>query len=94
MESVLTVRLDGRVKEQATAVMRRYGYTPSSAVRRLFDYTVKHDALPFEKQDKLSREEIRRRIAAFDACHTKHPSHMTDDEIRAARLRDRYGLGA
>ncbi|MEG2477525.1 type II toxin-antitoxin system RelB/DinJ family antitoxin, partial [Gordonibacter sp.] len=94
MESILTVRLDGTVKEQATDVMRRYGYTPSSAVRRLFDYTVKHDELPFDKQEKPSKGEIKRRIAAFDACHTKRPMGMTDEEIRAARLEDRYGLGS
>ena len=94
MQSVLTVRLDGTVKEQASAVMRRYGYTPSSAVRRLFDYAVKHDKLPFDEREKPSREEIKRRIAAFDECHTKQPSGMGDDEIREARLRDRYGLDA
>lgn len=94
MESILSVRLDGEVKRQATAVMQRYGFTPSSAVRRLFDYTVKHDALPFEQQEKPSREEVKRRIAAFDACHTKRSTGMTDDEIREARLRDRYGFGA
>ena len=94
MESVLTVRLDSRVKDQGAAVMRRYGYTPSSAVRRFFDYTVKHDALPFEQHEKPSREEVRRRIAAFDACHTKRSTGMTDDEIREARLGERYGLGA
>ena len=89
LESVLT-----KVKEQGAAVMQRYGYTPSSAVRRFFDYAVKHDALPFEQQDKPNRDEIKRRIAAFDACHTKRSSGMTDEEIRDARLRDRYGLGA
>ena len=41
LESVLTVRLDRKVKEQGAAVMQRYGYTPSSAVRRFFDYAVK-----------------------------------------------------
>ena len=51
MESVLTVRLDGAVKEQGAAVMQRCGYTPSAAVRRLFDYAVRHVALPFEAQE-------------------------------------------
>lgn len=92
MESILTVRLDSAAKEQGTAVMKRFGYTPSSAVRRLFEYAVKHDALPFDQHEKPSKEEIERRIAAFDACHTKHPSGMTDEELREARLRDRYGL--
>ena len=39
MESVMTVRLNGDMKERAAAIMRREGYTPSSAVRRLFEYT-------------------------------------------------------
>ncbi len=94
MESILTVRLDSDMKGQGTAVMRRCGYTPSEAVRRLFDYAVKNDALPFDRQEKPTKEEIRQRIAAFDACHTKHPSGMTDDEIREERLRERYGSGA
>lgn len=93
MESVLTVRLDGAVKEQGAAVMQRCGYTPSAAVRRLFDYAVRHDALPFEAQEKPSREEIRRRVAAFDACHTTGPA-LSDDEVRAQRLGGRYGTDA
>ena len=35
MESVMTVRLNGDMKERAAAIMRREGYTPSSAVRRM-----------------------------------------------------------
>ncbi len=94
METMLTVRLDAAVKEQATAVMRRFGYTPSTAVRRLFDYAAKHDALPFDQRDKPSKEEIRRRIAAFDACHVKRSIDLTEEEIREERLRVRYGSGA
>lgn len=94
MESILTVRLDDEVKKQGAAVMSRCGYTPSSAVRRLFDYAVKHDSLPFEQREKPDAEEIKRRIAAFDACHTVRSTGMTDEEIREARLEDRYGLGA
>lgn len=94
MESVLTVRLDDAVKRQGTAVMRRCGYTPSTAVRRLFDYAIKHDTLPFDEREKPSKEEIRRRITLFDACHTKRSIDMTDEEIREARLGERYGLDA
>ena len=94
MESILTVRLDASVKEQGTAVLNRCGYTPSSAVRELFDYAIKHDALPFEQEEKPDEEEIKRRIAAFDACHTKQPSGLSDEEIREERLRERYGSRA
>ena len=91
MESVMTVRLNGDMKERAAAIMRREGYTPSSAVRRLFEYTVKHDGLPFEKSEKPDRDELRRRIEAFDQVHTKRPLTMSDEDPREARLKDRYG---
>ncbi len=78
----MTVRLNGDMKERAAAIMRREGYTPSSAVRRLFEYTVKHDGLPFEKSEKPDRDELRRRIEAFDQVHTKRPLTMSDEELR------------
>ena len=37
MESVMTVRLNGDMKERAAAIMRREGYTPSSAVRKAME---------------------------------------------------------
>lgn len=94
MESVVTVRLNGDMKDRATAIMQREGYTPSSAVRRLFEYTVKHDRLPFAQNEKPDKDELRRRIEAFDRVHTKRPLAMTDEELREARLKDRYGLDA
>ena len=94
MESVVTVRLNGDMKDRATAIMQREGYTPSSAVRRLFEYTVKHDGLPFVKNEKPDEDELRRRIEAFDRVHTKRPLAMTDEGLREARLKDRYGLDA
>ncbi|WP_165047004.1 MULTISPECIES: type II toxin-antitoxin system RelB/DinJ family antitoxin [unclassified Adlercreutzia] len=92
MESVLTVRLDAETKERGARVIRRYGLTPSQSVRELFAYAVRNDALPFESAQKPSREEVARRIAAFDACHTKEPLALSDEELRNLRLRERYGL--
>ena len=94
MESVVTVRLNRDVKDRAAAIMHREGYTPSSAVRRLFEYTVKHDGLPFVKSEKPDKDVVRRRIEAFDQVHTKRPLTMTDQEVREARLKDRYGFDA
>lgn len=92
MESVLTVRLDSDTKERGTRVMKRHGLTPSQSVRELFAYAVRNDALPFESAQKPSQKEIARRIAAFDACHTKEPLALSDEELRDLRLRERYGL--
>lgn len=94
MESVLTVRLDGTMKECGTEVMRKYGYSPSQAVRKLFDYAVKHDALPFESAENADKEHVRKRIAAFDSLRARRPSGLSDEELRDERLRSRYGLDA
>lgn len=94
MEAVLTVRLDPMLKQEGSAVMKRLGTTPSQAVRSLFDFAVKHDALPFSRTDEMPDEELARRIQAFDRCHTARPLTLTDDELRAERLRSRYGIDA
>lgn len=94
MEAVLTVRLDKHLKQRGAKVMEENGMTPSQAVRRLFDYAATNDSLPFTKNDKPSKAEIAKRIAAFDKCHTKRPLSMNDDELRAERLANRYEVDA
>lgn len=90
MEAVVTSRMDASIKERGSAVMRREGLTPSQAVRRLFEYAARNDALPFPEQPGSSKAEVAARIAAFDACHTKQPLSLTDDELREQRLQGRY----
>ena len=107
MESILTVRLDSLIKERGTSIMREYGCTPSQAVRKLFDYVVKNDALPFADDEHPDKASVKKKIAAFDAlriseshldaAHGKDEfgrsfSKLTDDDIRNARLKDRYGF--
>lgn len=105
MESILTVRLDSEVKNRGSAIMRENGLTPSQAVRKLFDYAVRHDALPFKDDDVPDKTSIKKRIAAFDALRIdtsasneremsfgKPLSQLTDDEIKDARMKERYGL--
>lgn len=92
MEAILTVRLDSEVKRKGTQVMEKMGLTPSQAVRKLFDYAASTDSLPFGQEEKLSKAQVRKRIAAFDRCHTKVPLEMSDEEIRYARLSSRYEI--
>lgn len=94
MGTIITARIDEEIKARASAIMKRQGYTPSAAVQRLFEYTVKYDALPFEDRERPSEEEIRRSVEALDACHTKHALNLTDEELREDRLRDTHGFGA
>lgn len=93
MESVITTRLDTELKNNAVLTLKRLGYTPSSAVRALFEYVVKNDAVPFsEKED--SNSGLEKRIAAFDACHTKSPETYSLDDLRAERMKERYDINA
>lgn len=93
MESVITTRLDTELKNNAILTLKRLGYTPSSAVRALFEYVVKNDALPFsEKED--SNSALEKRITAFDACHTKSAETYSLDDLRAERMKERYDINA
>lgn len=94
MEGMLTVRLDENVKQRGTKVMAKLGITPSQAVRKLFDYAAAYDELPFTSSAKPSKNEICKRVEAFDRCHTLTPLTLTDDELREERLKERYGLDA
>lgn len=105
MESILTVRLDSDVKNRGSAIMKENGLTPSQAVRKLFDYAIKNDALPFKDEGLPDRTSVRKKIASFDALRISTPaakksaepfdkplSQLSDDDIKAARIRERYGL--
>lgn len=94
MESMLTVRLDENIKAAGTRIMKELGYTPSAAVRELFEYTIKNEKLPFETVQKPTESEIKRRIALFDQFHTKEPMNLSAHEIKEMRLKEKYGLNA
>jgi len=91
MGTIVTVRIDETTKKRATAILRQQGHTPSSAIQGLFDYVIKHDALPFAAKEKPDKGKIISMVEAFDQCHTKVPIAMTDKEIRSARIEERYG---
>ena len=85
--------------------MKENGLTPSQAVRKLFDYAIRNDALPFKDESAPDKASVKKRIAAFDACRISTPtmresveafgkplSQLTDDDIKSARMKERYGL--
>lgn len=94
MEAVITVRMDSAMKDSGAAAMKKCGYTPSQAVRKLFQYAAAHGSLPFDAEDagNLSKAEKHRRLRALEEFHTKEPLEMTDEQIREARLRDRHAF--
>jgi RHH-type rel operon transcriptional repressor/antitoxin RelB len=91
MSSILTVRLNEEVKRQGTEVLRNQGLSPSAAVQRLFEYVIKHDKLPFNVKERPEEDDIEHMINVLDSFHTRQSSEITDEEIRNARLEERYG---
>ena len=47
-DSVIRARLDAEIKEQATAVIKEYGMTPSMLIRRLMTRIAQEKEIPFE----------------------------------------------
>ncbi len=93
MDAILTVRLDKDLKMRASQIMEKEGLTPSQAVRKLFEDTVKNDALPFQEERHEGRD-LASRVRAFDACRAAEPIDMTDEELRAERFAERHGSDA
>ena len=91
MSAILTVRLDEDLKRRGTEVLRRQGFSPSSAVQKLFAYVVAHDELPFPDKERPSKDQIRQMVTLLDSFHTADIPPMSDVEIRDARLEERYG---
>jgi RHH-type rel operon transcriptional repressor/antitoxin RelB len=94
MDSILTVRLDSEVKERASSVLREKGLTPSGAVQQFFDYVLRTGDLPFKADERPGSDEIARRLALFSRFQLNEPLQMTDEELRAARIRERHGIDA
>lgn len=94
METILSVRLDTEIKRKGTQIMRQHGMSPSQAVRKLFEVVNAENALPFSTAKNNDKDEVLKRIKAFDACHTKKPLTLTDDELRAERVKERYEIDA
>jgi addiction module RelB/DinJ family antitoxin len=95
MDAVLTVRIDKDVKDKATSILHEKGLSISSAVQMLFDQIVKTGDLPvIATPSRPSEKEIQRRLQAFDRFQLTEPLHMTDEEIKTARIREKYDIDA
>lgn len=92
MEAIVTARMDAGTKLRASEVLEREGLSSSEAIRLFFEETVRRGSLPFQREGRPERSELIRRIAAFDACRAKGMGNMTDEQLRNARMKDRYGL--
>jgi len=90
---ILTVRLNKEVKEKATRIIERKNLTLSAVVQRFFDAIVQTGEVPYlQESERPSSEEIELRLTAMNRFHTKLPLDLTDHEIKAARIKERYGI--
>jgi len=92
-DAILTVRLNQGVKEKATKILQSKSLTPSAAVQSFFDVIVKTGEVPYlQEQRHPAPEEIQLRLDAMSSFHTKASSTLSDDAIRAARIKERYDI--
>ena len=89
---MLAVRIDDAVKARGTEIMRENGYTPSSAVQEFFSYIVQNERMPFERRKKPNGTEVRKRLAALSSLKAPGAHAPSDDDIRTARIEERYGI--
>jgi len=94
MSSILSVRLDDEQKRRACEVLRSQGMTPSAAVQELFEFVIKHDALPFPPKNRPNKEQVAHQVGLLDSFHTKQSLEISAQKIREARLKERYGTGS
>ena len=91
METLVTSRIDTNIKASAVPVFEKFGYTTSTAIRKLFDYAATQKVMPFEVlQKKPSSNIVQEKIAAFDSLRITGLEKTSDDDVKQARLKARY----
>ena len=89
MDSMVTARMSQGKKEDGNAILEQLGTNASNAINRFYDYIIERKELPFAILERLSPEEIRRRVALVDSIPLKAGNRfsiMSDEEIRRERL--------
>ncbi|MDO4502725.1 MAG: type II toxin-antitoxin system RelB/DinJ family antitoxin [Coriobacteriia bacterium] len=98
-DAMVTARVPRGKKQAGNAVIAGLGETTSGVINRLYDYIIANGALPFERETGPSRASGEERARALreaqawadEVClpEGNRFATMTDDQIRAERLRDR-----
>lgn len=90
MDAIVTARVDERVKAAAIPVLERHGYTPSEVIRELFSIIVQSNEIPFETQSESDPEHMESIIKRFNSLKIHGYSDLSDEDVRAMRLEERY----
>lgn len=95
-DAMVTARMSPEKKEAGNHILEQLGTNASQAVNRLYDYVIEKRELPFpesKKRRRYAQKEIVEAIAWLDSIPTLPENNryttMTDDEIRAERLKSR-----
>ena len=89
-ESVtITTRMSAEKKHQGAEVFSALGTSSSQVIGQLYDYAIKHKALPFDNSEERQAD-IQRKLKLAKSIPLSHSIALTNDEIREARLKDRH----
>ena len=91
--AMVTARMTQAKKDAGNRVLEQLGMNASQMINQAYDYLIEKRALPFEATARQAHtaEDIahaKALVAAMRIPKASRFSHMTDDEIRQARLID------
>lgn len=94
-DAMVTGRMTPAKKEAGNRVLRSLGLNASQAINQMYDHLIDKGSLPFERQRKgeYSKAQIEEARAYARSIPKRNAfSEMADEEIKAHKIKHRYGL--
>jgi antitoxin component of RelBE/YafQ-DinJ toxin-antitoxin module len=88
----VSARVNAATKQSAQSILANKGLTISKVFQRTLEDIARTGKVPHKTEQELSKEEIKRRVAAVMALQLPEPCNLTDDEVREMRLKEKYGV--
>lgn len=92
---MVTGRMTAAKKRAGNRVLAKMGMNASQAINKLYDYLIEEGKLPFSEKEasSLTPGRIEEACAFVNSMSQRNRlSQMTDDEVRADRFKERYGV--
>lgn len=94
-DAMVTGRMTPAKKEAGNRVLDGLGLNASQAINQLYDHLIEKGSMPFEerREKKYTKAQIEEAQAYVRSLHSPSVfSHMTDDEIKRHRMKNKYGI--
>ncbi len=90
METVVTSRIDSDLKDKAVGILQQRGLTASDAIRQMFEQVAINNDVQFLTAERVDFAKAKEKIARIDSIYVRGFEDATDEDLKRARLEDRY----